>query len=344
MKNIKNLFFILMMIFSVSVFAEQKIINVFNWADYLPSSVISQFEKETGIHVNITEYSSNEVLFAKMRANQRSLYDVIVPSSYYVERMKKLGMLHKLDLKQLPNIKYIDPNLLNRDFDLKNFYSVPYLWGTTGIVINSKYYNPVHFKKWADLWNPELKNELLLLNDMRQVFAMAMITLGYSVNDTNPEHIRQAYEKLRTLLPNVKVFNSDEAEILFADEDIRSGSCWNGDIFRILPQNDALRYVFPEEGFVIWMDCLSIPKTAPHLENAYIFINFIMRPDIAMQITLATKNSTPNTAAFKMLPKSIQKNQMAYPPKSILKRGIFQRDIGDASLVYEHYWELLKID
>lgn len=282
----KILLFFSFLILPLFIFAKNnKILNVFNWSDYMPDSVIQEFQKETGIKVNYSEYDSNETMYAKLKAEPIVSYDVIVPSGYFVEKMRNQGMLQQINKTFLPNFKNLNPSLLNRSYDPGNNYSVPYLWGTVGIVINSKYIPENSISSWGEFWDPKYKNQLLMLDDMRTVFSVALLTLGYSINDTNPDHIHQAYLKLKDLMPNIKVFNSDSADNLFIDGDVIIGMNYSGDTFRDIAENNNLRYIFPKEGFPIWIDNLAIPKGAPHLMNAYKFINFLMRPDIAKEIS-----------------------------------------------------------
>lgn len=329
--------------FCINAQAADNILNVYNWSDYMPDDVIQQFEKETGIHVNYTTYDSNETMYAKLKADPDAGYDVIVPSSYFVDRMARQNMLQKFDHSQMPNMKYMNQGLMNKPFDPGNNYSLPYFWGSTAIVVNSNYYQPNTVTSWADFWNPKYKNQLLILDDTREVFSMALISLGYSANDANPDHIKQAYEKLLTLMPNIKVFNQEAAKAMFIDEDATIGMGYSGDMYEANQENPAIHYIYPKEGFVIWIDCLSIPKGAPHLANAYKFLNFLMRPDIAEKLSTETGYASPNAAAVKMMPADVRNNTIVYPSQEILKNGQFENDVGDASELYEKYLELLKI-
>jgi spermidine/putrescine transport system substrate-binding protein len=256
---------LLFLLVSTSVHASDNTLNVYNWSDYMPDDVISQFEKETGIQVNYTTYDSNETMYAKLKADPDAGYDVIVPSSYFVDRMARQNMLQSFDKSQMPNFKYLNPALLNKPFDPGNNYSLPYFWGSTAIVVNTRYFPANSITSWADLWKPQYKDQVLMLDDTREVFSMALISLGYSANDTNPDHIKQAYEKLLTLMPNIKVFNQEAAKAMYIDEDATLGMGYSGDIYEANKENPDLQYVYPKEGFVIWIDCLAIPKGAPHL-------------------------------------------------------------------------------
>lgn len=323
--------------------AEENIVNIYNWSNYISSDVLKEFTQETGIKVNYTTYDSNETLYAKLKANPHTGYDVIVPSTYFVDRMRQQGMLQALDKSRLPNFKNLNPALLNKPYDPDNHYSIPYFWTSTGVVINSKIHPVQQLQAWADFWNSRYRNQLLLLDDVHEVFSMALMVLGYSANDTDPEHIRLAYLKLRQLMPNVRLFNNDGVKSLFIDEDLSVGMAWNGDIYQAAQENPALRFIYPKEGFVISIDSMAIPIGASHVNNAYIFINFILRPDIAKKMSLATGFPTPNLAAYKLMPKAILSNSMIYPDKKTLQRSVVQVDVGAAESIYQYYWELLKI-
>lgn len=341
--------FVLLSLFSLLLTSEahadeKKILNVYGFSGEIPDAIIRQFENETGIEVNFSTYQNNEIMYAKLKANPNTGYDVIMPSSYFVDRMRRQNLLEKLDVKKLPNIKNLNPAFSHPDYDPELDDCVPYLWGLTGIFYNKKYYQANEVKKWTALWDKRFYDQLLMLDDTREVFSMALLSLGYSANDTNPEHIKQAYLKLKDLMKNIKVFSTDTVVSIMIDEDATVGMAWNGDSYKAYRENKDIQFVFPKEGFVIWVDNFSIPKNAPHKEAAYTFINFMLRADIARNSALATSYPTTNLAAQKLLPLNIQNNPTAYPPKDILKRGQFQTDVGDDTLaLYEKYWEALKM-
>lgn len=334
--------FVLLLI-STSVLANDKVLNIYNWTNYMSNDVLKQFEKETGIHVNYATFTGNNSLYAKLKVDPNAGYDVIVPSSYFVARMRNQNMLHKLDKTKLTNFKNLNPSLLNKSFDPHNDYTVPYFWGTTAMVVNDRYYDPKKITRWADFWKPEFKNQLLILDDTHDVFSMALMTLGYSASDANPEHIHQAYLKLKQLLPNIKLFNADAAKATYIDEDATIGMGYSGDIYVAQQENPHLVYVYPKEGFTLWIDCLAIPKNAPHLDNAYRFINFLLRPDIAAKLSQDLGYASPNAAALKLLPPKVRNNATIYPPASTLARGQLETDPGNVDSLYEKYMELLKI-
>lgn len=341
----KKLIVILLgLVCSMYGWAVDNVVNVYNWSNYIPDSVLQEFTKETGIQVNYTTYDENETLYTKLKADPNIGYDVVFPSSYYVQRMAHEGMLHKLDKSQLSNIKNLNPLLLNKSYDPKNVYSLPYLWGAPGIIVNDKVFDPKTITSWSDLWQPRFKNQILLLDDIRDTFSVGLLALGYSINTTDPAQIKAAYEKLQQLMPNVKLFNNEGVIPIYQDEDASIGMILTGDANQVLPQNAHLHFVFPKDGIALSVDCMTIPKNAPHLKNAYQFINFIMRPDIAKEISMQLGYSTPNAAAIKLMPKEIQENTILNPPDSVLKNAQFENDVGTRAMaIYLHYWELLKL-
>lgn len=327
-----------------NAFAEEKILNVYAWSGEIPDKVVRQFEKETGIKVNLSTYDNNEIMYAKLRAVKNAGYDVINPSSYYVDRMRKQNMLQKLEHSQLPNEKNLNPIYTNAAYDPGLQYSIPHVSGITGIFVNTKEYATSAIQQWSDLWSPRFKNQLLLLDDTREIFSMALMTLGYSANDKNPDHIQQAFQKLKTLWPNIKVFSSETVASIIIDEDATIGMAWNGDIFKAAKENANVKFIFPQDGFVIWVDNLAIPQSAKHVNNAHLFLNFMLRADIAAEVALLSHYSTPNLAAQKLLPPEIRNNPMIYPSSDILRRGQFQIDVGEeTTALFEKYWEELKM-
>lgn len=327
-----------------SLFAADNAVNVYTWSQEIPHFVIAQFEKETGIKVNCSTFDSNEIMYTKLRANNNADYDLVEPSSYFVERMQHQGMLKKLDKTKLPNAKNLDPEFLNRAYDPRNEYSIPFIWGITGIFLNKSYYNEHDAEQWKHLLDKKYVNQLMFLDDSREVFSMALRMLGYSINDSNPEHIHQAYLKLKTLMPNVKLFNSEAIISILIDEDATVGMAWNGDLYKAHQENSKLQFVYPKDGFEIWVDNFVMLNTAPHTENAYKFLNFLMRPEIAKAVSMNIHYSTANLAARNLLPPEIKNNPALYPTHAMLSHGEFQTDVGDqAHVLFEKYWEQLKM-
>ncbi|WP_027178987.1 extracellular solute-binding protein [Maridesulfovibrio bastinii] len=332
---------LLLLAFCSSAFAGEELV-LYNWSSYMPAEVLEQFTKETGIKVTEVTYDSNEAMYAKIKMVSDHGYDLIVPSTDFVIRMREQGLLHKLDKKLLPNMKNLNPRFVGQDFDKNNDYSVPYFWGSSGIAVNADFVSVDEVSSIKDLLNPELKGRILLLNDVRGVFAIALKANGYSVNDRDPEHIKQAFEFLKKLLPSVKVFDSDSPKQAMLSNEVLVGQLWNGEAFVANSENEAIQYVYPKEGYSLWMDHFCIPRGARHVENAHKFINFILRPDISAEIAEELGYSSPNAEAVKLLPENIRNNPICYPDDETLSRGEFEVGLGDATKIYEQYWMKLK--
>ncbi len=326
----------------MSLSAADKVVYVYNWSEYMPDAVIKQFTKETGIKVKYSTYDSNEAMYAKIKTAGSSSYDIIVPSTYFVSKMSREGMLAKIDKSKLKNYKNLDPKLLNKPFDPKGDYSVPYLWGSTGISYNAKMLGQNAVKSWSDLWLPKYKNSELLNDDMREVFGIALKVLGYSANSTNPKEIEAAYHKLKTLMPNVKMFYSESQKQVYLNEEVSLGMNFNGEGFMANEENPDIKYIYPTEGALIWIDSLVIPKGAKNIENAHRFIDFLLRPEIAKAISEEIGYASPNTEAIKLLDAKSKNNRMIYPTAKDLAKSEFQTDVGKSLSVYEKYWEMLK--
>jgi spermidine/putrescine transport system substrate-binding protein len=324
-----------------SAWANTNEVNVYNWGEYIPDEVLQLFTKETGIQVNYSTYDSEEAVYAKLKANPDGGYDVVFPSANYVQEMAEEGMLHKIDKTLLPNLKNLNPSLLNEAFDPGNQYSIPFAWGTTSIVVNDQYYNPASVNNYSDLWQPRFGNQLLLVNDVRDVFGIALIDLGYSVNDANPEHIYQAYIRLKALVPNIKIYDADSAQQVYCDGDALAGLSESGDVSRAHDCNPHVQYVYTKGPLIGWMDNMVIPN----VENAHKFINFILDPKVATMISEYNGFSTPNLTALKAMPKEMQDNQMFNPTPDDLKHLEIETYTGNKTRdLYLKYWEQLKLE
>ncbi len=326
----------------IAVADDPKTLVVYNWAEYLPKKVLRQFTQETGIKVQYSTYDSNESMYAKVKTVKGAGYDVLVPSTYYVDRLRREGLLQPLDKSRLRNLSNLNPRLLNQSYDPNNEYSIPYLWGTTGIAYNADKLPPGQLTRWADLWDPAYQNKLLLLNDMREVFSMGLKVLGHSINTTDENQIRAAYEKLSAMMPNVRVFDAESPKTKFLSGEVVAGMLWNGEAYQASKDNSKIKYVYPKEGAMMWMDNLVISAGAKNLDTAYVFIDFVLRPEIARQISEEVGYSSPNLAAIRLLPEAVRNNPTVYPSDEDLKNVEFQADVGAALPVYDQYWQRLK--
>ena len=336
------LFVMLLLLLAVSAYAKKETVYVYNWSEYIPEKVLTDFEKETGIKVIYTTYDSNEVMYSKIKVLGGKGYDVIFPSTYFVNRMRKEGLLMPLNMKLLPNMKNMDPALMDKPYDPKNQFSVPYLWGSTSLTINTDYVDESKANTYRILWDKKYKGKVLLTDDMREVFHIALRILGYSGNETDPAKIKQAYELLRKLRPNVRVYNSDSPKIPYINGEVVIGLSWNGETFMANQENPKIKYIYPKEGAIFWVDSMCIPKGSKNAAAAHKFINYIMKPEVAKMISEEIGYASPNKAAVKLLAPEVRNNKTIYPPLSLIKQGEFQLDVGNAISTYEKYWELLK--
>lgn len=321
---------------------DNKTLYFYNWTEYVPPGLLEQFTKETGIKVILSTYDSNETMYAKLKTYKTGAYDLVVPSTYYVAKMRKEGMIQKIDKNKLSNFSNLDPAMLNKPFDPNNDYSIPYIWGATAIGVNSDVIDPKTITSWADLWKPEYKNSLLLTDDAREVFQVALRKLGYSGNTTDPKEIEAAWHELQKLMPNVAAFNSDNPANPYMEGEVNLGMIWNGSAWVARQAGTHIAVVWPKEGGIFWMDNLAIPANAKNVDGALKLINFLLRPDIAEQVAKTIGYPTPNLAARKRLPENVASDPSLYPDEAVLKNGEWQNDVGEASALYESYYQKLK--
>ena len=329
------------MLFSVSAIAEEKVV-LYNWADYIPDSVLRAFTKETGIKVEVATFDSNETMFAKLQLVNGKGYDLAVPTTFFVERMKRADLIQPIDKSKLTNLGNLDPALLNQEYDPENKFSIPYLWGSTAVAVNTDEMDPAEINKWKDLWKPEFKDKLLLIDDVRDIFLMGLKVKGFKNNTTNEDEIRQAYEALVELLPNVKLFLSDSPKGPLIQGNVPMGVMWNGEAYMAQVELGTVKYVYPTDGVTLWVDSFVIPKGAENVDNAHKFIDFILRPEIGKLVVEGVGNSTPNQATIPLLTQEMRNDPMVVPPADVVKNGTYHKDLGDANAIYEKYWQMLK--
>ncbi|MBB6637274.1 ABC transporter substrate-binding protein [Cohnella thailandensis] len=312
-------------------------LTVYNWGDYIDPDLIAEFEEETGVKVIYQTFDSNEAMLTKI-AQGGTTFDVAVPSDYAISKMREENLLLPIDHSKVPNLKNIDPRFMDLSFDPGNVYSVPYFWGTVGVVFNPELVGDLTFESWEDLWSPELRNDILLVDGAREVMGMGLNSLGYSLNDLNEDHLQEALKKLQRLTPNVKALVGDEIKMLLANEEAAVGLVWSGDASEILSENEKLDYIVPQEGSNLWFDNMVIPKTAKNLDAAHQFINFMLDPEIAERNTEYVGYSTPNAEAFKLLPAEISEDERFYPNAELTDKLEVYDNLGKKMLA--HYNEL----
>jgi ABC transporter ATPase component len=318
-------------------------VYLYTWTEYVPDGLLDDFTKETGIKVIVSSLESNETMYAKLKTQGAAGgYDVIAPSNYFVSKMAREGMLKELDHSKLPVIKELDPDWLDKPYDKGNKYSLPQLLGAPGIAFNTNTYKGSDFTSWGDLWKPEFANKVQLLDDAREVFNIALLKIGQDPNTKDPTIIKQAYEELLKLRPNVLSFNSDNPANSFISGEVEVGQLWNGSVRIAKKEQAPLDMVFPKEGPVLWVDTLAIPVTSKNPDGAHKLINYMLGAKAAEKLTLAIGYPTANLEAKKVLPKEITEDPSIYPTAEILKNSHWQDDVGDAIQYYEQYYQELK--
>jgi spermidine/putrescine transport system substrate-binding protein len=335
-----RLFVLLLVLLALPARAAE-VLTIYNWSEYLPEKVIALFTQKTGIQVKYVTYESNEEMYANVKAHPGE-YDLVVPSTYYISKMRQEGLLQKLDKASLENIGNLDQRLLNQSYDPNNEYSLPYLWGTTTLFVDtSQVKTPV--TSWSDLWRPEFRGKLLMLDDMREVFHVGLVAAGYSGNSTNPKEIEAAYKKLVELKPNIMAFDSESPKDAIAEKHPAAGMIWNGDIFQARQDRHTIEGVYPKEGAVLWIDSMAIPAGARHAAAAQQFMDFVMKPGMATLIAESYGYATPNRAAMKTLDLWMRGSSLVYPSDEVLKKAHIHVDLGaNTTAVYEKYWKMLR--
>ena len=258
---------------------KKEVLNIYSWADYYDPEVLAEFEKKYNCRVNYDVYSNNEELLAKLQAGGAQ-FDIIQPSDYMVTTMIKLGMLEKLDPAALPNTKFLIEGLQTPEYDPHHAYSIPYVWGLTGIAYNKRYVKEAP-TSWRDLWKPEYKGHVMLLNDSREVFSLALKQLGYSNNSTDKGQVEQAFHLLKDGNQNVLAYDTENNKQKMIAEEVWIAQMWSGDASYVNTENPNVSFVVPKEGTGVWADNMCIPKGAGHKQLALSFINFMYDPDVS---------------------------------------------------------------
>ncbi len=290
---------------------KKQVLNLFCWSEYVPQSVIDGFTKETGIKVNVENYASNEEMLSKLLAGG-SNYDLVQPSEYTVEALIKVDKLEPLNFEAIPNIKNIDPKYMKLPFDPEGKYSVPWMVGTVGIVVNTaKVKTPI--TGYKDVFDGTHKRRIVVLNDAREIVTWALATVGVSANDLTPENLEKAKPILANWLPQVKVYDSDSPKTALLNGDVDLGIVWSGEAAILWKKNKKFTYVLPAEGAHQFIDSLAIPKGAPNKENAEKFINYILKPEVSVLVSEDFPYTNPNAEAVKLLKPEQRANPASYP-------------------------------
>ena len=326
---------------------------VYNWGEYIDEDVISQFEDETGITVVYDLFETNEEMYPVIEAGAVN-YDVVCPSDYMIQKMRENDLLAELNFDNIPNIAQIDPAYMemSQAFDPENKYSVPYCWGTVGILYNTRLLDELGVPaptKWADLWDERLSGEILMQDSVRDAFMVALKKDGYSMNSESKDEIEQAKQELIDQKPLVQAYVIDQVRDKMIGGEAAVGVIYSGEMLYIqdevasLGLDYDLEYVIPEEGTNLWLDSWVIPKNAKNKENAEKWIDFMCRPEIAKANFEYITYPTPNKGAFELLDEDMQNNKAVFPDIDSLKDSEVYQYLGDdTDAIYNELWKEVK--
>lgn len=317
---------------------------IYNWGEYIDPEVLDMFEEETGIQVIYEEFETNEIMYPKIQSGAIA-YDLVCPSDYMIQKMIQNDLLQPLNFDNIPNAKNIGQVYYekSRQFDPDNQYSIPYCWGTVGILYNTKMVDePID--SWTVLWDTQYKDNILMQDSVRDAFAVALKTLGYSLNSTSIHELTQAKDLLVQQKPLVQAYVIDQVRDKMIGSEAAIGVIYSGEAIYTQTENPDLAYVVPKEGSNMWIDSWVMPKNAPNKENAEKFLDFLCRPEIALMNFEYITYSTPNEKARELIEDpAIRNSEIAFPGDSILSRCETFTYLGeDADEVYNQLWREVK--
>lgn len=315
-------------------------LNIYIWSNYLPENVIAEFERRYDAKINVELYDSNEALLAKLQSGSAS-FDIIVPSDYMVTVLKEQGLLEELDRDQMSNFSNLDPQFAGLAYDKANQFSVPYMWGTTGIAYRKdKIAGPI--ESWSALWDIQYKDRLSMLDDVRETMGAALKFMGKSLNETEPQAIAAAADLLVQQKPLLKAYDSGGFDQLLMSGDVWIAQAYSGQIAKAMAENSNIGYVIPKEGCTLFVDNLCIPRVAKNRELAAAFINYVLEARTAAEIANGTGYSSPNLSARAFIRPDLLANEAAYPARESLERCELIKEIGPAISIYDRYWTEVK--
>ena len=326
-------------------------INVYNWGEYISTGadegtldVNGEFTKLSGIKVNYTNYATNEELYAKLKGGGAS-YDIIIPSDYMISKMIKEELIQKLNFDNIPNYSYIMDNFRNMAYDPANEYSVPYTWGTVGIIYDSTMIDMDESEiDWDILWNEDYASQILMFDNPRDSFAIAELLLGYSINTEDPEELKRAAEKLTEQKQIIQAYVMDEIFDKMEAGDALIAPYYAGDALTIMEENEDLNFVVPSSGTNLFVDAMCIPVSSKQKEAAEMYINYMCEPDIAYSNIDYICYSTPHSAAFEMLDDEVKNSPVTYPDNELIKNRttVFVNLSDEANRQMQTLWTEMK--
>lgn len=335
-------FFLLVLILTSCTIREdaQEVVNLYNWGDYIDKDLLRKFEQETGIGIIYSNYNTNEDMYVKLKSGGTN-YDVVIPSDYMIERLIKEDMLRKINWDNIPNRKYLDPEYLYHDYDPQQEYSMPFFWGTLGIIYNRTLVDDV-VDSWGILWDEKYHREIIMLDSSRDSLGIALKYLGYSMNSLDIDQLEEARDLLAQQYPLVYAYLVDQTRDIMINGEAALAVIYSGDAMDAISNNEDLDYIIPKEGSNLWFDAMVIPATAKNPENAEAFINFMLEPENAAQNSEYIYYSIPSSEARALLDEELRDSEVAYPPKEILSGLEVFHDPGAYIKIYDDLWQDVK--
>ena len=314
-------------------------LHIYTWADYTNNELVKAFTKRTGIEVIVDIYDSNEAMLAKMQADGGNAYSVIYPSGYMVQQMIELDMLIQLDKDRIAGLDNIFDKWQDPVYDSGNTFSIPFTWGTTGLLYNKEAVSSTP-EDWDYLWDNQaaLSQRITLLDDVRETLGAVLRSLGYSYNTTDPDQIEAAYNRLVELKPEIASFISFGYEDELFSGDLSLVMAFSVDAISATLEDERMEYIIPSSGSSVWVDTLSIPRTAPNVDAAYEWINFNLDPEISQMNTEMLFNATLNKIAYDHLSDELKNNTDLFPTQEVLAKCEEIAPVGDVEALYDEYW------
>jgi len=321
--------------------SDKKVLYVYNWGDYIGEGVIELFEEETGIDVIYSMFETNEDMYTKIKSTNGGNYDVIFPSDYIIQKLISEDLLAEINYDNIPNMSLIDDKYKDLAFDPGNKYSVPYMWGTVGILYNTEL-TSTEIDSWTDLWDPTYERNILMMDSMRDSIGLTLKMLGYSMNTASVSELDEAKAKLIEQKEIVLAYVNDQVKDQMIAGEAALAVIYSGDASTVMEYNENIEYVVPVEGSNIWFDNMCILKSSQHKEEAEMFINFMCRTDIAEMNRDYINYSSPQREVYENLPDEIKNDPTQYPDDSIYEKCEVYEDLGDMTALYDEYWTIIS--
>lgn len=319
---------------------DKVVLNVYNWGDYIDEDIFDTFEEETGIEINYETFATNEEMYTKIKKGGTQ-YDIAIPSDYMIEKMIKEDLVEPIDLTKIPNYSNIDSRFKGLAFDPNNEYSVPYFWGTVGIIYNKDLITePVD--SWNVLWDEAYSGQFTMIDSQRDSIMVALKKLGYSMNTKDLNELEEAKNALIEQKPLVLAYVGDNVKDMLISEEAAMAVVWSGEASAVIQEYDNFEYVLPKEGSNMWFDNIIIPKGSKNIDAAHQFIDFLCRGDIGFKNADYVGYATCNTETMKLLDPELLGTTYAYPDEALLENFEIFSDPGDFILEYDRIWTEIK--